>query len=164
MLATASAGIYVSTDQAVTWSPGNIGLPDLHVVALAVSPGAVSPLYLVTGYGGPLTGYRSFDDGTTWTPGGAWLTGDVGALVAGPPPYVFAATQVGILVSSDGAASWRVLPVNAGLPRISGGVLIDAGNPAILYSEEGYRSTNRGRDWTSLGLVQDSGDPRHLLY
>ena len=59
-----------------------------------------------------------------------------------------------VLVASGGAIAGvdRWTPISEGLPNLNRRlVFIDAGNPAILYSSAGYRSTNGGGDWTSIG-------------
>ena len=47
----------------------------------------------------------------------------------------------------------RWTPIGSGSPELARWpVFVDAGNPAILYSA-GFRSTNRGGDWTRVSLV-----------
>lgn len=164
VLATYGYGIFVSTNQATTWSPSNIGLTDGRVVALVASPGSVSPLYLLAGdpvnFGSVLSSFRSTDDAATWTAVGSLVLGDRGLavpLAAGPPPNVFSSTTAGMVISKDGAATWQAVSTNSGLPHVPvRTVLVDSGDPTTIYAASffnvGYRSRNRGAQWTELGF------------
>ena len=167
VLATDGYGIYVSTNQAATWAASNIGLTDGRVVSLAASPGSASPLYALAGLranGVSLSSFRSVDDGATWTAagslsfgGGGLQAGGVVPLTVAPPSYVFAASSNGMVVSNDGALTWRSLPTNSGLPNVpTVTMLIDADDSTALYAASffnvGYGSRDRGVHWNELGL------------
>jgi len=64
---------------------------------------------------------------------------------------------VALLVCSRGANAGvdRWTSISSDFPDLAQSrVLIDSDNPAVLYSSAGYRSTNRGADWTKVGVSQ----------
>lgn len=69
---------------------------------------------------------------------------------------IYAATNNGVFKSTDGAASW--FPANAGISGHTFSLVVDPGNPEILYAGTlGYgvfRTTDGGATWSPAGLAK----------
>jgi len=152
--------IYRTEDGGATWQPADAGLPrdlplNTGVAALAMHPDDPNILYA-----GPRAHgvWRSEDGGASWqsvSGGGVGEDDTVLALAVnpGPPTVVYALTESGFHVSTNGRA-WQKR-VN-GLPSISNAVYntmaIDPDDPGKLYVATTplglFRSTNGGKKWT----------------
>ncbi len=129
----------------------NNGLDNLHVMALAFDPSAQGTIYAGTANGGL---FKTVNGGARWEVrnDGLGVIGSnlVSAIVIDPTATsrIYAATDIGIAISDDGAASWT---------DYEGGLSINAlvmppDDPATLYAGEGssvsvgglWRSNNRG--------------------
>ncbi|HSF43521.1 MAG TPA: hypothetical protein VLT87_27255 [Thermoanaerobaculia bacterium] len=139
-----AAGIrlFKSTDGGVTWRQTGRGLRG-PVSGLLADPFAPRTLYAVTHFTRrsiPITGIdKSTDGGATWTPADAGLPGWYGIrrLTAdlATPGTLYAATDQGVFLSTNGGAAWTV-KLKAGLP--SGvrtlTVAVDPLDPRTLYT------------------------------
>jgi photosystem II stability/assembly factor-like uncharacterized protein len=134
--AFAGAGLWRSTDAGSTWS-----LLDEHLfaVSFAASPLVEGTLWI--GQQGAVA--RSRDGGQTWqsfptAPPGQGDDSDqyVTALAPDPvdPETLYAANRRGVLKSTDAGETWS--PAGLWPPAIAfqGGLVIDPGDPAILYA------------------------------
>jgi photosystem II stability/assembly factor-like uncharacterized protein len=151
-----SGGAYKSTDSGATWMPvGNLELAHFVIGALAIDPGRPQTVYAAAGAlgCGPRGGvFKTTDGGESWT---QVLKGpDAYALALDPrhPRILFAATETGMVKTTDRGSHWRQdnegitsLPVQAVEinPRRSQVAL--AGTVAVIY-----RTTDRGSTWTAL--------------
>ncbi len=150
--ATASGGVWKSTDGAVTWSSS--WPPELTQSMGAIAVASDGTIYAGTGEANPGGGsvvwggtglYRSKDGGTTWQSIGLPLSGAIGRIAVDPsnPQRVFVASagnlfvpggERGVYRTTDGGDTWqRVL---AGENATTGAidVAIDPQNPNNLLA------------------------------
>jgi uncharacterized protein (TIGR03437 family) len=155
---TNGAGIYRSTDNGVTWSEANTGLPvgeARDVRSLLASGGAI---FAGTNGAGI---YRSLDNGVTWSQinSGSLNRWSVSSLVksgetifAGTGSFVRDGNLIlgsGIFRSSDNGATWGA--ANIGLPDVSRTVtsLTVSGETVFAALTTGvYQSTDNGATWS----------------
>lgn len=111
--APATGGIFRSTNNAVTWTAHDGGIPAAdrdRAVTLAIDP--VEPAILYAGLLGGGRVYKTTDGGATWTASAAGLPAKarVSQLLISPqsPSTIFAATQLGLYRSDDAGATWAL--------------------------------------------------------
>ncbi|HEY6541185.1 MAG TPA: hypothetical protein VIZ18_09615, partial [Ktedonobacteraceae bacterium] len=136
-----NAGIYLSTDDAKSWT--NVaGLPQDAYTSIAFDLNKAQSMYVGSEQHGV---FASSDGGATWTAINNGLPANPtihGLVFDSDAHQLWAATDTGVYRSSDGGTSWQAL--NSGLP---GGVTVYAVLPA---STEGgtqglvYAGTNKG--------------------
>lgn len=131
--ATASGGIWKSSNAGVNWAPISDALPSLSIGDIAIDPADKNVIYCGTGEtnggGGSATYdglgvYKSIDGGANWQPAGLAATGSIGRIEVDPkrPNRVFVAAmgqlfgnnpERGVYRSNDGGSNWeQVLFVN----------------------------------------------------
>ena len=97
LVATLGAGVLISADGCMSWTPSNDGLETLFVNTLALSPSDPDTIYAATDAGA----YVSEDRGASWSPLSGWLPADtvIYSLVVDPlnPGVLYAATPEGVL-------------------------------------------------------------------
>lgn len=168
LAASASGGIWKTTDGGSSWDCKTDNLPNLALTTLANSEANPAIVYAGSGEGfGNLDAvrgngiFKSADWGETWTQLAA--TADqiefayVNRLAVDPadPNYVVAVTNTGIYLSTDGGLNWA--------EQYSGGRVQDLRpNPSdftVLYAAENgvgvLKSTDKGVTWSlsNLGLT-----------
>jgi hypothetical protein len=163
---TEGAGVYVSTDNAVTWREMNIGIADLWVNDLLI----VDTDLFASTYDSI---YRTSTRSGIWESLGR-LNSTVSAFAA-VTGNVFAATNTGVFRSVDRGASWNI--VNFGLPtdiRSYGGPPDTMIAPTVTLTTLGlnlfvgtrnhgvYISTNNGDSW-QLGTLAFKTLMSHFL-
>ncbi|HVE62313.1 MAG TPA: hypothetical protein VNB94_00735 [Mycobacteriales bacterium] len=151
-IATATGGVWKSTDGGTNYTPSWPGTLTQSIGALAV--GRDGTIYAGTGEAGPGGGsvtfggtgmYRSRDKGRTWTNVGLKNTGGFGRIVVDPknPKRVFAAAtgnlyrpggQRGVYRSLDGGSSWTLVLPGANQTTGAADLAIDPGNPLRMYA------------------------------
>ena len=110
-----TGGIFKSTNKAVTWTEADVGFAatDLPLVYSIIQDPAVATsqtMYAALQGGGQV--YKTTDDGATWVqanvglPPGALV--NVIAVSDSPAVTLYAATNVGLFISTDGAATWTL--------------------------------------------------------
>lgn len=111
--ATATGGVFRSTNTAITWTAHDSGIPAAdkdRVFALVMDP--VDPAILYAGLQGGGRVYKTIDGGATWTPSAAGLPAKarVSQLLISPhaAATIFAATQIGLYRSDDAGATWAL--------------------------------------------------------
>ncbi|MDX6664876.1 MAG: hypothetical protein QOG68_1082, partial [Solirubrobacteraceae bacterium] len=147
--ATASSGVYRSTDAGVTWAA--VGTTDpSSPFRLVTVPGRSGVVYAASG--GHV--YKSVDSGDTWAPlpnlpGGASF---VQAIAPDPadPDAVYVGDDKGVARLAAGAAMWT--PLSTGLDGLTvTAVAVDPRTPATLlagtFGGGIYRSTDGGATW-----------------
>ncbi|WP_374688175.1 WD40/YVTN/BNR-like repeat-containing protein [Promineifilum sp.] len=157
--------IYRTEDGGATWQPADAGLPrdlplNTGVDALAVHPTDSNLLYVGLRAHGV---WRSEDGGASWQSVSGGGIGDDDSTLAltfdpGPPSTVYALTEAGFHVSTNGRA-WQKRA--NGLPPASSVVynalIVDPTDPDTLYVATNprglFRSTNGGKKW-----VEANGD------
>lgn len=112
------AGVFKSTDGAMSWTGVNSGITDLQVVSLAVDPSNSNVLYAGTRLHGL---FKSIDAGANWNLVDSGLRSTLFAtlhlpLVIDPlnPGTVYAGTANGVFKSTDSGTKWT--SANTGLP------------------------------------------------
>jgi photosystem II stability/assembly factor-like uncharacterized protein len=161
-LAATAAGLFRSSDGGVTWQPGNSGLTDRSLVAVAFAP-QNQPNTLrayAASEGGRL--YTSTDGGATWRECEAWAGLGVATVLVPSPNFtadltLFVGAEEGVFRSQDGGQSWE--SALFGLHDLD--VLCIACAPDYATSEvvwagtaNGgfYRSRNSARSWRDAGV------------
>ena len=127
LYAATTQGVFKSGNRGRTWRAARTGLPRGSVVGVAVDPGQPATVYAAIA-----------SAGATGGAGGARGAGSAGGGGAGGGDADGGGTPGGVFVSTDGAASWRLL--GSGLPsRRLSGLAIDPARPNILYAlTQGY--------------------------
>ena len=157
---TGSTRIWRTSDAGETWSPLPTAIAGTSWSAETVGAIAVAPsqsLVLMAGKGSEI--YRTTDGGQNWTSASEGLPGALVNRIAIDPAdasiaYAAMATTDGVSVygTSDGA-HWE--PLSSGLPAAPALVVrIDPTDAGTLYCGTGvglFRSTDRGRTWSSAG-------------
>lgn len=125
--ATASGGVWKSTDAGTNWLPITDGLPCLSIGDIAIDPSDKNTLYCGTGEtnggGGSVTYdgrgvFKSTDGGNTWTSLGLENTGSIGRIEVDPenPDRIFVGAmghlfgnnpERGVYRSTDGGQNWE---------------------------------------------------------
>ncbi|HSD66113.1 MAG TPA: glycosyl hydrolase, partial [Vicinamibacteria bacterium] len=177
--ATASGGVWKSTDGGIKWKPVFDDQPTSSIGSIAVSPSDPNVVYVGSGEanirGNVVQGdgiYKSTDAGKTWRH--VWKQdGQIGTMVVHPkdPDVAYAAVlgkpfgpnpERGIYRTRDGGKTWaKVLSVDADTGASD--VALDPTNPRILFA--GFWQARR-RPWelvsggpgSSLHVSRDGGD------
>lgn len=148
------AGTWVATgpsswNRTSGWNPG-VG----RITCIGISPFDTTVIYVGSPGGGI---WKSTNSGTSWTPmsdnSSARMT--VNAIAVDPlnVNIVYTSTTGGHFKSTDGGATWTVLPTLGGTIRK---FLIQPGNSNNVFaaSTSGiYRSTNAGSSWTLVNNI-----------
>jgi photosystem II stability/assembly factor-like uncharacterized protein len=177
--ATASGGVWKSTDGGVGWKPVFDDQPTSSIGAIAVAPSDPNVVYVGSGEanirGNVVQGdgiYKSTDAGKTWTHV-LQQDGQIGTMIVHPanPDVAFAAVlgkpfgpnpERGVYRTRDGGKTWtRVLAVDADTGASD--VALDPTNPRIVFA--GFWQARRkpwelvsGGPGSSLHVSRDGGD------
>src|SRR3989442_10942556 len=148
--ATASGGVWKSTDGGVLWKPVFDDQPVASIGSIAVAPSDPSVVYVGTGEanirGNVAQGqgiYKSGDAGKTWTRGWA-QDGQIGTMVVHPrnPDIAFAAVlgkafgpnaERGVYRTKDGGKTWQKVLYKDPDTGASD-VAMDPQNPSVLFA------------------------------
>jgi photosystem II stability/assembly factor-like uncharacterized protein len=177
--ATASGGVWKSTDGGVDWSPIFDDQPVSSIGSIAVAPSDPNVVYVGSGEanirGNVALGngiYKSVDAGKTWNH--VWTQeGQIGQMVVHPtnPDIAFAAVlghafgpnpERGVYRTTDGGRTWKqVLKKNADTGASA--VTLDPSNPNILFAGlwEARRypwDLKSGGPGSGLYVSRDGGD------
>jgi photosystem II stability/assembly factor-like uncharacterized protein len=154
LVAATARGVMVSQDAAATFAAPGVGLPPGDVRAMALSSFFIVDPVLFAAVGA--TGvHRSSDGGATWSRSG--LDGHTVTDIVWLGPFLYAASDRGLLRSEDAGRSWQ--PLGEGL---SGAVPVrllfplapESGAEAFLGTDRGvYRTADGGMRWASAGLT-----------
>jgi photosystem II stability/assembly factor-like uncharacterized protein len=147
---TDGGGIFLSTNNGLSWTAANTNLTATSVYSLAING---SNLFAGTDGAGV---FLSTDNGTSWSPAGNGLPiRDNEKLIwslASNGINVFAGTGDGVYLSTNNGMSWTA--VNTGLPifnRAVAPLLVSGANLFAGFFGEGvFVSTNNGSSWTSI--------------
>ena len=167
--ATAGGGIWTSDDNGTTWTPRSDNAATLAIGSVTIDPSNANHLIAGTGEGnqsgdsayglGILT---STDGGNTWTlsdPGSVFEGRHIAQVAIDPSnaSHMFAATDSGLYVTSDGGASWAK-PADASYAAVDGlltAVVVDPTTPTTIYIGGGAamvaKSTDGGVHWAAAG-------------
>jgi uncharacterized repeat protein (TIGR01451 family) len=167
----APAGLYRSTDGGVTWAPRSVNLPEVIGLRLVVDPADGNRLFLAAnqGFSSPGIGglYRSVDGGVNWTQSFNGMDVRDVAIDPSDSHRVYAATALGLSVSTDGGDSFALntpFSIITSLPASA--VAVDPVIPTTIYaasvdpdagglfhhdvSSHILRSVDRGQTWEVL--------------
>jgi photosystem II stability/assembly factor-like uncharacterized protein len=144
------AAVYKSTDGGVSWTSVFVGASVIRT--LVVDPVTPTTVYAAGGFL-----YKSTDGGGNWTAAFNNLTGAVSVVVIDPvvPSTLYVETSNGAFRTTDGGASWTLIPINFLT------LAIDPVTHATLYSGYTYasifKSTDSSATWTQMndGLCGD---------
>jgi hypothetical protein len=144
-----------TTNGGGSWVGVGSGLRTSGVRSFAIDPASPDTIYAGTELEGV---FKSTDGGTTWSPTGRELGGQVAGLAVGngSPAAVYAATQSGIYRSLDEGWSWAVVLQGWGTA-----VAVSPQSPSTIYaglSTNGYpfgvfKSVDGGETWADTGLI-----------
>ena len=169
-LASASGGVWKSTNAGASWTPLTDGLSVLNHGAVALDPTNPDIVYVGTGeYTTHSAGdglFRSTDGGGTWTRiATTTQVGSVCSRIAVDPlnPHRIHVTgNYGYCRSLDGGQTWEA--------RLSSGasdLALDPFNPNTIYvarhGDAVYRSTNGGNTFTKLANGWPTTDVRRIV-
>lgn len=163
-----SGGLWKTTNNGTTWNTNTDNLGVIGCTDLAIDPSNTNIMYLATGDGYAFPTYytksigvlKSTDGGASWSPTGLTFAVSAGTvmrrLIIDPSntQKLIAATNVGIYVSTNAAASWSLA---------NGSNVYDlefnAANTTTVYAAgpNFSISTNGGASFSSVGTVPNSG-------
>lgn len=140
-------GVYLSTDNGVSWIARNAGIENIAVSALAIDAGG----HLYAGSAGDGIFY-SPDDGLSWTPRSVGLGSlNVTSVKIAPNGDVYAGTgNQGVYRSGDQGLTWAA--VNGDLPDLRvRTIAIDANSELYIGTDAGgiFKSTDAGATWAA---------------
>ena len=154
---TGGLGLYLSTDNGVTWKDISNGLPSSYVRTLAISgtnlfASTGSTVVLQPGYGV----YRSTNNGASWTVANNGLTNtDVTAFAISAnksgDTSIFAGTDSGVFLSTNNGISWSSIGLKSlGITALA---VFTKGDTTRIFA--GTRTgvfllTNNGSSWDSV--------------
>lgn len=132
--------IFKSTDAGLTWSSlsQDFSQPGLGccpvITALAIDPGTQTVYTATATYGNSGgTVWKTMDGGATWrnlllsSPTNVWAF----ALDPHAPATIYASTDAGLIMTTDGGDNWRDVP---GAPGFATSLAVDQHNPNIVYA------------------------------
>jgi photosystem II stability/assembly factor-like uncharacterized protein len=138
-------GVYKSTDGGNTWSPTNRGMIAYCIIALALDPSNPQIIYASEG-GGKL--FKSIDGGQNWNditdklPLQKYSNPSIQEIIIDPamPETIYLLREkLGVLVSNDEGASWRIIgkpPVESDYHSFTMTVINDK-QPVLVFGVEG---------------------------
>jgi uncharacterized repeat protein (TIGR01451 family) len=190
IVAATAATLYRSTDGGSLWALDATGLPANGIVSKLVTAAsdpstAYASVYTMATPGpGPDTYYgiyKSTDAGLSWAQSNAAIgSSGIDCLAVDPTNanIVYAATESGLLKSTDGGATFNPLAWNAsataGYPD---SIAIDPKHPGILYASRTFiarsadggvtwqtlRASNALPTWSSFSMLADPNRPENIL-
>lgn len=142
----ANGDVALSTTNGNSWSVVNTGLPNIEIMALAISD---SNIFAATAAGL----FRSTNNGSSWTVSNNGISGYYFTSLAINGANIFTGNlwgNDGVFLSTDNGSSWT--PVSNGLTHHSIWSLAVSGTNIFAGTEGGgvFLSTNNGSNWTAV--------------
>lgn len=174
VLAVEGDGVYVSEDDAKTFTRSSKGLYNVRVTSIVADPSTKDRVYASVVFGGTSSGiYRSNDGGITWERSSTAKLPEVLSLdvSSDATPKFIAGTERGIFVSNDGEQWTQSAPANLPLrvdkvARFSNTRVFAATNEGVYTSRDGGKIwyVLAGADARAVDIVIGSlGDKRALF-
>jgi photosystem II stability/assembly factor-like uncharacterized protein len=169
-------GVYVSNDNAKTFTRSSDGLRNLHISTVAADPRVPNRVYAAVMNGGGASGiYQSDDAGTNWTKVSATKLPEVLSLTiaseAEADPRFVAGTEKGFFWSNDGVEWTQAAPVNAPIRadkviRFNRTRLFAATSEGVLTSRDAGKSWYRlaGADLRTVDIAVGRLGPNPALF
>jgi len=131
----AHGGLFKSVDGALTWQATGLQTNAAPISSVAVDSRNSNTVYAAIGREGSSSGelWKSTDGGMNWRNLIASMPVNVYAVLIDPRDSmnVFAATNAGVMKSTDGGESWTLIP---GSPAFSRVLALDSQDVGILYA------------------------------
>ncbi|MFM1767554.1 MAG: hypothetical protein RJA22_83 [Verrucomicrobiota bacterium] len=162
---TRGAGVYRSTNQAVSWKAANSGLGNLAVNALAVHPADASLVFAATDGGV----FRSTNSGATWRGANGGLTPKIIlslALDPATPGTLYAGTGRGVYKSLNHGSNWTFSGTGLTASNILA-LTLDPQSPSIVYagSTNGlFKSLDGAATWSNVSTGLFPREVRSLAW
>ncbi len=169
--ASASGGIWKTTDGGTTWRPKTDELAILNHGCVALDPSDPETIYAGTGeYTTQSTGdglFRSTDGGETWARIGtaAQVGGRCSEVIVDPtdPLTIHVTGGAGYVRSTDGGASWQTLRAGA-----ASDLAMKTGDPNVLllgaHGVGVFRSTDGGDTWNPVTNGLPTTDVARIVF
>ncbi len=165
---SASGGLFISTDNAMTWTPtpGTEAMPITSCSSVCIDYTNDNIIYLSTGdanyYGDDYGIWKSTDGGATFAPANTGIGNRMAVEIIMDPTNnnnLVAATDNGIWRTTNAGLSWTQTLVGGDFRSMKQ----RPGSNTTLYAATGtdfYRSNNMGSTWTHItsGVVVPSGN------
>jgi trimeric autotransporter adhesin len=167
--ASASGGLFISTDGGVNWlvTPGSDKLPNTACASVCVDYTNDQVIYLGGGdanyYSAKFGMYKSTDGGATYTLSNTGIGNRMAIDILMDPSNnktLIAATNDGIWKTTDAGATWTVKKSGGDFKNMK----FNSGDPKTIYavtSTDFFRSTDLGDTWSMITLpATNSGGGR----
>lgn len=159
ILGTEGDGVYVSNDNAKTFTRACDGLHNLRITSVVADPAAKDHVYASVVFGGAASGlYQSADAGATWSRISSALLPDVLSLtIADDPaaePKLLAGTEKGFFWSNDGREWTQSEPSNFPI-RVEKVLRFNRTRAFAATSEGVFTSRDGGKTWYRLGGAEN---------
>ncbi|HKO56733.1 MAG TPA: hypothetical protein VJ276_12735, partial [Thermoanaerobaculia bacterium] len=147
-------GVYLSTDNAKTFTRASDGLRNLHITTVVADPRVTNRVYAAVMNGGAASGiYRSDDAGTNWTKVSTTKLPEVLSLTIASErdadPRFVAGTEKGFFWSNDAVEWTQAAPVNAPI-RVDKVIRFNRARLFAATSEGVLTSRDAGKTWYRL--------------
>ncbi len=148
-------GVYVSEDNARTFTRSSKGLYNVQITTIVADPTVKDRAYAAVAFGGAASGiYRSDDGGEKWEKASTTKLPEVLSLTIEPSAEsdvkFVAGTERGFFTSSDGVTWTQSAPVNLPL-RVDKILRFSSARYFAATSEGVLTSRNAGKSWYRLG-------------
>ncbi len=148
-LAGVEGGVYLSMDNADTWTRVSTGLPTLADTNTVVNSLSVIGTNLFAGTGHGI--YLSTDNGSSWTKVSNGLTGSqVCALTAMENELFAGLYEEGVFRSNDNGTTWTQTSLVENITALG---VVDTNLVAGTWSHGVYKLNNHDSTWTPVGLT-----------
>ena len=142
---TNGGGVFLSSDDGISWTAVNTGLTNTYVTALAASGTNLFAGTAVTGVDGV---FLSTDNGTSWTPVNNGLTNTFVDVLAVFSTNLFAGTYGGVFLSTNNGTNWTPAGLTFDYPQA---LAVSGTNLFAGTSSHGvFLSTNNGTSWIEV--------------
>jgi photosystem II stability/assembly factor-like uncharacterized protein len=169
-IATASGGIWKTTDFGATWTPMTDELSTLNHGAVAIDPQVPDTIYAGTGEYTTRSGgdglFRSIDGGLNWQriATAAQVGANCSKVVVDPTDssHLFVGGSLGVARSIDGGATWSTVLAGA-----CSDLVINRLTPMVMFAGRHgdgiYKTVDGGSTWARLSTGLPSNDVQRIV-